>query len=643
MHRKTLDSAGLQPVQFRKFSLSWMLTVPFILQIVIVTSLVGYLSYRNGQRSVEDLTGQLMDSMGNRVEQKLNSYLSAAWMVNRSNSDALLRGSLDLNLDTPNLQREQYLWQQMKSFPDLAWISIGTETGDTIGIWRPENEQKLQFSIANRSTQYFGTYYATDDRGFRTKQLKIEKPAFDPRPRPWYKEAVAAKQGVWTSIYRGFTTGTVFIAASQPLYDSSGKLLGVSAIDLSLLGIQRFLAETPVSSNGQVFLVEKSGLLVASSSQEAPFRLVQGKDPERINAMNSQTPLIRATANFVEKEFKGFKGISQTHRFQFNANGQHHFGKVLRFTHERGLEWSIAIVVPEADVMARIHAGNNTTFWLCLATALTMILVNTFLSRWLAKPIIALSRASQGITQGDFSRQVGNPSVIELSTLANSFGQMSQEIQQSRQQLEDYSRSLEQQVADRTQALQTEIERRALAEEALTVANRELESIAYLDGLTQIANRRQFDQRFQQEWRRLQREQQSLSIILGDVDFFKQYNDLYGHSGGDECLKLVAGAIAGSARRAADLAARYGGEEFVVLLPNTPLAGAMEVAKSIQMRVKELQIPHEKSMVSNQVTLSLGVSCIIPSDFTTPEELLNHADKALYQAKGEGRDRVIAR
>jgi diguanylate cyclase (GGDEF)-like protein len=635
----------------RRFSLAWMLTVPFILQLGSVVGLVGYLSYRNGQHAVEDLTGQLMDSVGMRVEQKLNSYLSLPWLVNQSNQDAVLRGAIDLDFSRspvapPTLsttQREQYLWQQMQLFPALAWISLGTETGDTMGIWRPDEQEKLQFSISNRSTQYFGNYYATNDKGLRTTQLKVEKPAFDPRTRPWYKAALIAKEGIWSSIYAGFTPGTIFVAASQPLYDRTGKLLGVSGVDVSLSGIQKFLAENLVSPNGQVFLVERSGLLVASSSQELPFRQLANKSPQRIDALHSETSLISSTARFVDHKFGGFQAIQHSQNFQFDNAGEHYFGKVLSFSHKQGLDWSIVIVVPAADVMDKIRSSTNLTIWLCLLASGLIIIVNSYLGRWLAKPIMDLSQASQDIIQGDFSYkpQPSHPNVHEISDLAVSVGQMSQEIQESRQQLEEYSQSLEQQVVDRTQALEEEIRRRSAAEDALHLVNKELAAIAYLDGLTQIANRRQFDDRLLQEWRRLQREKSPLSIIMCDVDYFKQYNDTYGHCGGDDCLKEVAKAIELAARRAADLTARYGGEEFVVLLPNTPLTGALAVAKSMQLRVKGLQMPHQKSMVSEYVTLSFGVASIIPSDASTPEDLVLKADRALYQAKQAGRNQIV--
>jgi diguanylate cyclase (GGDEF)-like protein len=217
---------------------------------------------------------------------------------------------------------------------------------------------------------------------------------------------------------------------------------------------------------------------------------------------------------------------------------------------------------------------------------------------------------------------------------------MSQEIQDSRQQLEDYSKSLEQKVEDRTQALQTEIQQRIDAETALQAANEELQRLAYLDGLTQIANRRHFDERLVQEWRRMQRQQLPLSLILCDVDYFKQYNDTYGHQAGDDCLRQVAVAISGAARRAADLTARYGGEEFVAILPNTSLDGALQVASAIQARIASLQLQHVNSPIDNYVTASFGVACTIPSNLNTPTELLYYVDCTLYQAKADGRNRI---
>ena len=174
----------------------------------------------------------------------------------------------------------------------------------------------------------------------------------------------------------------------------------------------------------------------------------------------------------------------------------------------------------------------------------------------------------------------------------------------------------------------------------LEEANRELQRIASLDGLTHVANRRRFDEYLAQEWRRLVREQEPISLIFCDIDCFKIYNDTYGHQAGDSCLRQVAGAIRLMLKRSTDLVARYGGEEFALILPNTPSAGAGYIAESIRSMVKSLEIVHVHSPVSPYVTLSLGVASMVPSLTSSPAALITAADEALYQAKKEGRDRV---
>lgn len=172
-------------------------------------------------------------------------------------------------------------------------------------------------------------------------------------------------------------------------------------------------------------------------------------------------------------------------------------------------------------------------------------------------------------------------------------------------------------------------------------ANQELQRLASKDGLTELANRRRFDEYFDLEWHRKAREQAPLSLILCDIDYFKTYNDTYGHQAGDDCLQQVARAISGAVKRPADLVARYGGEEFAVILPNTEASGAVHVAEKILAAVKAMEIAHANSPIGNYVTLSLGVASTVPSYESSPATLIAAADQALYQAKAQGRNRLI--
>lgn len=181
-----------------------------------------------------------------------------------------------------------------------------------------------------------------------------------------------------------------------------------------------------------------------------------------------------------------------------------------------------------------------------------------------------------------------------------------------------------------------------ISEAALQVANQELQQLANLDGLTQIANRRRFDQYLHQQWEHSLREQSPLTLILCDVDYFKRFNDTYGHQAGDDCLCRVAKAIRHALHRSGDLVARYGGEEFAVILPNTDIEGGLRVAISIQEQVRSLKIEHSKSTVSPYVSVSLGLASIIPSKSTVLESLIQESDKQLYRAKEQGRDQIVS-
>lgn len=189
--------------------------------------------------------------------------------------------------------------------------------------------------------------------------------------------------------------------------------------------------------------------------------------------------------------------------------------------------------------------------------------------------------------------------------------------------------------------LYRDITQRKIAELALERANQALDRLAYLDGLTQIANRRRFDQALAGEWLRMKREDKQIGLIIGDIDFFKQFNDIYGHQAGDDCLRSVAATLSSLVHRPADLVARYGGEEFVSLLPDTDYDGCRQIAEKMRQKIEQLRIPHVGSDAHSVVTMSFGVGVAFPGSTEDGHEiLLGAADRALYQAKQGGRNRV---
>ncbi len=210
-------------------------------------------------------------------------------------------------------------------------------------------------------------------------------------------------------------------------------------------------------------------------------------------------------------------------------------------------------------------------------------------------------------------------------------------------------RQEQRQVLKLNEQLREDIEIRSRTEQQLRAQKQRAESLAEklyelssIDGLTGIPNRRYFDEHFAEEWSRALRVQSVLSLIICDIDYFKDFNDRYGHLMGDDCLKAVAGTLDLHARRAGDTVTRYGGEEFAIILPGIGLQDACTVAEQMREAVMALGIVHAESKVSEQVTISMGVACTIPSQDARPEMLLRHADEALYRAKHQGRNQVVS-
>ena len=174
----------------------------------------------------------------------------------------------------------------------------------------------------------------------------------------------------------------------------------------------------------------------------------------------------------------------------------------------------------------------------------------------------------------------------------------------------------------------------------LQAQNNLLRELAFIDGLTGVANRRRFDELLEIEWRRCRRNQAPLSLLMIDIDQFKRYNDLYGHQAGDTCLQAIASTLNGGLRRAQDLVARYGGEEFTCLMPECGLIASAAKACDLVKSVQALNIPHATSSTADHVTISIGIASAIPDGHRNPENLITAADQALYQAKALGRNQV---
>ncbi|HEY9859863.1 MAG TPA: ATP-binding protein [Candidatus Obscuribacterales bacterium] len=464
--------ATLITKRLKQLPLQTVLVAPFVLQIAIAVGLTGWLSLRNGQNAVNDVASQLRTEVTARIQQHVTTYIETPHLVNQINADAIRLGLLNVE-DIPRLER--YFWQQMQQFKTVSYISLGTEQAEYIGVERLDNGV-LQIEVSDRTTGRNFQTYATDSRGNRTRLLQ-SKPNYDPRRRDWYKTSVKAGKPVWTEIYTYFSTQKLTITADLPLYDAQGKLIGVTAADLVLSQIGEFLRSLKIGKTGQTFIMERSGLLVATSLTNQPFVLsADGKTQERLAATASRNQLIRATAQHLQQRFGNLRQIQSNQQLDFILEGKRQFLQVLPLQDGRGLDWLIVVVVPEADFMEQIEANTRSTILLCLAALIAAIALGILTSRWIVQPILHLSRAAKALSQGAWEQTVPVEREDEVGVLARAFQNMAEQLRASFAALEQRNEELEVRVQERTadiraanEQLLVEIAERKRVEDALRV------------------------------------------------------------------------------------------------------------------------------------------------------------------------------
>ena len=432
----------------RKLPLRLVLVGPFLLQIFAAVGLTGWLSLRNGQKAVNDVATQLRSEISNRIEQNLHTYLASAHQVNQS-----LAATIDLNLlDVQNQSGlERYFWHQLQVFESVNAIYFGNPLGGLALVQRHEDDK---FFI--RATEGFVSgkffWYSTDSFGNRKKLEKVT-PVFDARTRPWYKAALAAGKPTWSAPFLVFGRNNLGITASQPVYNSTGKLIGVLGTQLLDSETRDFLNSLKIGKSGKTFIMERSGLIVASSTSEKPFLVSKEGKAERMKATESSVPLIRISSQYLIDNFGDLSKINTNQQLTFNFGGKQQFLQVTPFKDGRGIDWLIVVAVPEADFMDQINANTRTTIFLCFLALVLAATIGIFTSGWIAEPILRLRNASQAIASGKLNQKVEIEGIGELDILAESFNLMAQQLQASFTALENTNEELEQRVDERTAAL----------------------------------------------------------------------------------------------------------------------------------------------------------------------------------------------
>ncbi|RCJ20985.1 histidine kinase [Nostoc sp. ATCC 43529] len=423
----------LQPVKslnclvgkvYAKMPLRYILIVPFILQICGAVGLVGYLSYENGQKAVKELAAQLENEICDRIEQHLNSYLTTPKQINQINLDAIELNLLNLSdfQTTGN-----YFWKQMQVF-NIGYNNFANSKGEFIGIERLDNGQLL----INEVTQKQGIgklyVYTTDNQGNRQHLQEVKN--YDPRQEAWYADAVKAGKPIWSQIYQWEDKPEILsISSSYPVYDQNRQLIGVIGVDLILSQIGSFLSQLKTRQSGKTFILERSGLIVASST-EPPYSIVNGQ-PKRVSGVDSQDFVIRLTTQYLIKKFGSLKFVADKKQLNFTVDGIDYFVQVKNWQDDLGLDWLIVAVIPEGEFMEQINANTRTTLVLCIIAFLVATEIGIFTARWIIKPILELNTSAKKIAEGEWEQTPKINRSDELGELAKSFEIMAKQLEAS--------------------------------------------------------------------------------------------------------------------------------------------------------------------------------------------------------------------
>ncbi|HLO47406.1 MAG TPA: ATP-binding protein [Kamptonema sp.] len=422
----------------RKFSLRAALVAPFILQIAVAVGLVGYLSFRNGQKAVNNVAEQLRREVISRVQVHLKSYLAKPHFIQEIHINTIRQQLLDPNNFE---QMERYFWQQSQSLD----ANIGTSAfANTKGEFVGANRSEGYTVVANEATGNAIRRYAVDEQGNHLKIIR-EKPNYDARTRDWYKTAVKAGRPTWSAIDVSALGKRLDLSAVSPFYDDTGGLMGIFVTDLSLAQISDFLHSFTVGKSGKTFIIERNGLLVASSTIKEPFILSADGKIERIRADKINDNLTQKTTQYLLEHFGDLNRIDTPQQMEFILNGEKQFLLVSPFRDESGLlNWLAIVVVPESDFTAEIDANTRTTFLLCIATLIIAIIIGILTARWITRSILKISQASEEIAAGKLKQEIEPTNIIEIQKLANSFNSMARQLQESFTTLEKQNEELKQ-------------------------------------------------------------------------------------------------------------------------------------------------------------------------------------------------------
>ncbi len=409
-----------------------ILVIPFLLQIFGAVTLVGYLSFQNGQESVNQVASRLRLEISERVKGRLTSYLQIPHLATQVVSDDVVAGRL--NLKTQDFSTlSPYLMSRVKGFESIGFMKIADPQGQFVGLGRYEEKGKVFYNLdfADLTTNQQYMTYEIDKQLGRLNSLAEPFP-FDPRKRPWFQSALKFNRPSWGPLYLAVGEPALLsISAVQPIYDDRSNLLGVAGVDMYLQDITTFLRQLKIGQTGQTFIMERSGILVASSTPETLYTINAEKKASLLLAIDSQNPLTKATTKAIQDKFQGLNRIYMPESFAFDWQGGKQFIQIMPFQDQNGLDWLIVVVLPEADFMKQINDNTQATIFLCVLALIIAGAIGILTAQWVVRPLNRLIVAARAMTRGELDQYVEVKEAREIQILAETFNEMAKQLKES--------------------------------------------------------------------------------------------------------------------------------------------------------------------------------------------------------------------
>jgi hypothetical protein len=396
-------------------SLSIRHTLPLIIVMPLLASVavIGWFNFQLGKQEIEKLMLQVSEKSTQIIELNVRNYLGKPQLL----LPAYLAAIQSRNVDVNNLPEvKQYFWRQIQDETALNSIYIGTEQGNHVSYGKTENE--FIEKIRDESTNLNRNFYEVDSKGNRTRLIKSVE--YDPRVRLWYKFAKSVEKPTWTPVYQFGSINTVGMDFSIPIYNQeSGSFEGVISTDISLVQISKFLGNLEISQNGKALIIERTGDVIAISTLEQPFKVVNNQT-ERLNISESQNPIIQGTGQYLIEKFNGLDQIKDKQQFTFRFKGDLQLVQVTPLQNQEGIDWLMVVVIPYSDFLKHIYTYTLLTVIIGISVAGVAVILALLLVRWIIKPIEQLQQAAETIESQNFEQSI----LEEVSSRRDEFGQL---------------------------------------------------------------------------------------------------------------------------------------------------------------------------------------------------------------------------